>query len=109
MHWLCFPVCLFNIGIGGSRTGKVIRESELGLLPTNGSCARAQGAGQHQDMLFTCPPPNRWGPCPLNARATTLSAPGYEAYVSSVLNRKDFARGLRRSSTATRNPLPNCA
>jgi hypothetical protein len=40
MHWLCFPVRLFNIGIGGSRTGKAIRESELGLLPTNDSCLR---------------------------------------------------------------------
>src|SRR5258708_34368404 len=28
--FLCFPVCLFNSGIGGPRTGKAIPEAELG-------------------------------------------------------------------------------
>jgi hypothetical protein len=48
MHWLYFPICLFNIEIRELETGKAISRSEPGPLPTNGSYLLArQGAGQH--------------------------------------------------------------
>jgi hypothetical protein len=86
MHWLCFPVCLFNIEIGELETGKAISRSELGLLPANGSCLRETGSCSALGLAFTSPPVNRGGSLTTTTKYAQKIARLKEAMISLFMS-----------------------
>ncbi len=81
MHWLCFPLRLFNIEMRALETGKAISRSELGLFQRTAPASEETGSWSALGHAHHMPPGLPVGSLTLNCCHVPCSLPDCSAGV----------------------------